>query len=340
MACVGLYISPIGDTLVICRGWSTFRAKPPTRVINLARNPANPVEALGTAARIERAGDPDGGESGDFTVQQVDAERIERGDWFAVNFLSPFLVEAYRTLNETNPGTVPTVWLSDLADVGPAGQRIRDAYTRSDMPTDSARRALWFHKTEVTQSMRAETDSYIEPKEPKRHLAERYWNQRGRLLLPTQLRLNLARVAATILSERAVGSRWIPCRPHDPGIAKALCLYLNSTPGLLALLGARDNRVLSYPSFSLGTLRSLPVPDFGALDADKRDLLSNWFNWLGYETLQPFPLMHEDPVRRQIDDKVIEALGLDAEWVSTIRRELAREPSVTNKRVTLSGAEG
>ena len=50
------------------------------------------------------------------------------------------------------------------------------------MPTNSGRRALWYHKTGVTQSMRAETDVYIEPKESKRHLADSYWEQRSRIL--------------------------------------------------------------------------------------------------------------------------------------------------------------
>ena len=225
--------------------------------------------------------------------------------------------------------------LSDLADVGPEGRRIRDTYTRSDMPTASGLRALWHHKTDVTRSMSAETDSYIEPKpsERERRLAKIYWEQRGRMLLPTQLRLNLARSASVMLPEPAVGSRWVPCRPHDPDIAKALCLYLNSTPGLLSLLGGRDNRVPSYPSFSLDTLRSLPVPNLGALGAAERESLESWYDWLANDTLLPFPRMAEDPVRRQIDEAVTQALGLDAEWVATIRRELAREPSVTDRSV-------
>ena len=322
----------IGEVLLVCRRWGGDGPKPPTRVVNLARNPATPGEALDTAVRIERASETGGQVSHDFTIQRVDSGRIERGDWLAVNFLSPFLVEAYRTLNETNPATVPTVPLSDLAAIGPAGQRIRDAYTNSHMPTQSGRRALWYHKTDITQSMRAETDVYIEPKTSKRHLADSYWEQRSQLLLPQRLRLNLARVAAVMLPEQAVGSIWTPCRPHDPDIAKALCLYLNSTPGLLSLLGARDNRVPSYPSFSMDTLRSLQVPDFATLGATERDLLNSWFGWLQSETLQPFPLMHEDPVRRQIDDAVTKALGIDPEWVATVRRELAREPSVTDAR--------
>ena len=316
----------IGEILLVCRRWKNAGPKPPTRVVNLARNPATPLEALDTAVRIGRVGEAGGQVSHEFTIQEVDSGRIERGDWFAVNFLSPFLVEAYRTLSEANPGTVPTVPLSDIADVGPEGRRIRDSYTTSDMPTQSGRRALWYHKTNVTQSMRAQTDVYIEPKKSKRHLADSYWEQRSQMLLPHRLWLPLARVAAVMLPERAVGSIWTPCRPHDPGIVKALCLYLNSTPGLLSLLGERDNRKPSYPSFSMDTLRSLPVPNFAALGAAERDLLSSWFGWLQNETLQPFPQMHEDPVRQQIDDAVIKALGLDPEWVATMRRELRGNP--------------
>ena len=42
--------------------------------------------------------------------------------------------------------------------------------------------------------MATEADSYIEPKPAKRHLADSYWEQRSRLLLPHRIRLNLVRV--------------------------------------------------------------------------------------------------------------------------------------------------
>lgn len=123
----------------------------------------------------------------------------------------------------------------------------------------------------------------------------------------------------------------LACLGEPEDIAKALCLYLNSTPGLLSLLGERDNRKPSYPSFSLDTLRSAPVPDLTALAEPELEMLSGRFDWLQHEPLQPFPLMADDPVRAQIDDAVIQALALDAEWIAAIRRELSREPSVTDK---------
>ena len=323
----------IGEVLVICRRWKSDDPKPPTRVYNLARNPETPLEALDTAARIQVTAGRASPAARDFSVQEVGAERIAQGDWAAVNFLSPFLTTAYRRLSEDSPAKVASIQLRELADVGPAGQRIRDAYTNSNMPTASGRRALWYHKTGITQSMAAETDVYIEPKPAEIEKAERYWEGRSNLLLPTQLRLNLARVAAVMLPEPAVGSRWVPCRPKTSGTAKALCLYLNSTLGLLSLLGERDNRAPSYPSFGLDTLRSAPVPDLATLGHEERDLLSGWFDWLQNQPLLPFPLMAEDPVRAQIDDAVVQALALDADWIATIRRELAREPSINDRRM-------
>ena len=131
-----------------------------------------------------------------------------------------------------------------------------------------------------------------------------------------------------------MGSLWTPCRPHD-GDARteaALCAWLNSSPGLFAMLGGRDNRVLSYPQFSLHTLRSVPVPDFRALGNEPRDVLAATFERLKDETLKPFPRMAEDDVRHDLDDTVADTLGLDREWLERIRTELGREPAVTDRR--------
>ena len=281
----------IGEVLLVCRRWEGSAPKPPTRVVNLARNPSTPVEALDTAARIESSAQLQLPLDASFTTQTVDAERIERGDWHAVNFLSPYLVDTYRTLCEERIGRTRFVPICRLAKVGPAGQRIRDTYTYTHLPTALGREALWHHKTDVIQSMSTETDVYIDPKPPRRHLADTYWEERSRFLLPNRLRLNTARLAAVILPEPAVGSLWTPCRTKDEEhtTAEALCLYLNSSIGLLALLGGRGNRVPSYPWFSIDAQRSIPVPNFDDSRTGVRDFLAARFKWLQDMALLPLP---------------------------------------------------
>ena len=82
----------IGEVLIVCRRWNSQKPKPETRVINLAENPGTPMKSLDLAHRLAQ------GDTGAFTVQSVDANRIAQGDWNAVNFFSPFLVGAYRSL--------------------------------------------------------------------------------------------------------------------------------------------------------------------------------------------------------------------------------------------------
>ena len=48
--------------------------------------------------------------------------------------------------------------------------------------------------------------------------------------------------------------------------------------------------------------------------------------------LRPLPQMNNCPVRQGLDAAVVAALGLDAEDVDGIRRQLAMEPSVTGRR--------
>ncbi len=192
---------------------------------------------------------------------------------------------------------------------------------------------MYYNSAEVVTSMRAASDAYLEIKSGKRQMANKYWEMRSTFQLAHRLWLPNTRVCAVILDEKVLGSSWVPCRmlDADPRMELALCVYLNSSVGYLALLGARLNRKPGYPKFQLDTWRSVYVPVFstfpGALDR-----LAPVYYWLGDETLLPLPEMHHDPVRIRIDQAVTEALGLDPEWVARIRRELSREPSITNRR--------
>ena len=74
------------------------------------------------------------------------------------------------------------------------------------------------------------------------------------------------------------------------------------------------------------------MPDFTTLGADAIAQLAAAYDAHAHDILLPMPQMDNDPVRRALDAAVVSALGLDADLVSTIRRQLASEPSVTGRR--------
>ena len=323
----------IGEMLLVCRRWpGKKKDKPPTRVVNLRRNPDTPAEAAGVARAIAN-GTVVNQNYG--TVQEWPASRIVTGDWSAVQFLNPYLCR--RSAELVQGDLFPQVRLETIAEIGPEGRRTRDAFTRSELPDDGGRVALWQHETDVIQTMAARPDSHLIAKPSKAHLAERYWQQRSRMLLPTRLFLTTTRLASVLMETPCLGSAWVPCRvkrtknQHEQ-LEMALCAYFNSSLGILAVLGERSNRKPTYPRFSLDDLRNLPVPDFAALGADAIAQLSAAYDAHAHDILLPLPQMDNDPVRRALDAAVVAALGMDADLVSTIRRQLAAEPSVTGRR--------
>ena len=166
--------------LVICRRWPSHNgSKPPTRIVNLAVNPATPAAAINVAWAIDNG---TVSSQGYGTVQEWPESMIAGGGWGAVQFLSPYLCETFAELR--NGELFRSVALGSIANIGPAGQRIRDAFTRSAMPDALSRVALWQHDTKVTQSMAAPTGCA--------HYRQTAESASGRKLLATAWHTNVA----------------------------------------------------------------------------------------------------------------------------------------------------
>ena len=325
----------IGEMLLICRRWPESVDKPATKIVNLYQNPATPAEAISVAQNIIE------GKRIRGTAQFWPRERIAKGNWGGVQFFSPFLCEQFVDLS--TGFLLPVRSLGQFAKIGPAGQGVRGVFDRSELPDAKGWRAFWFHRTQVTQTLRSKTDTYIVPKGGKKRQATDLWAKRGTLMVVTRARLNTVRCMSVILEQDALGSLWVPVR-FDSDIKddasrlarrtlyeKATCVYLNSTIGILAILGDRTNKIPSYPHFSMDDLNQVPVPDFNALGEAKVNALASVYDQLHKWILLPLPQMMEDETRKALDAIVVAALDLDPEIVATIRRELSREPSVTGK---------
>ena len=323
----------IGEMLLICRRLRDSNGRrPPTRVVNLVVNPSTPAEASNVAHAIV---DDTVASQNYGVVQSVPSKIVNQGDWGAVQFLSPHLRSRFVALKGRD--MFDAVSLGNVSDIGPDGRGIRGNFIRSGLPNENAMVALWDHDTELTRSMAAKTDCQITPKQGKQKQCHSLWNKRGTLLLPARVRLNTVRTLSVRLEERALGSAWVPCKPRVPQsdivkIEKALCVYLNSTLGILAMLGNRSNKIPSYPQFSMDDLRKLVVPDFAKIGDHAVVKMAYAYDVFADLAFKPLPEMDNCHVRCELDEAVCNALGVDAEEVGMIRRSLASEPSVTGRR--------
>ena len=326
----------ISECLFVLRRLNKDNRNQPTIFVNLKSNPDKASDAVAVADEIC---------SGAIKGVSWRRDRIEKNDWTPVKFLSPYLIQA--TTDWFADGSLGCVALGDLAEVGPDGRSTQLTYKRGDIaePDEHGRWGLWFNNQErpattgapPKQTMRVRPDCSLlrKPNTKKRNmadLADGYWEQRGRLLLPTRIRTGIARTFAVRLVEPVLGSSWVPARHRGLSAPDswemAMCAYLNSTTGILAQIWASSPKVFGRPAMPLAGMRNIPVPDF---DEAQVAALADHFQRVADRPLMRLRDQEDDLVRASLDETLCATLGWDREEVEKARFALAAEPSVTGR---------
>ena len=323
------------EVLLVCRPRSSARdSMSATQAINLAKSPSTAEGARSIATCIKQhieSGDESVDEFG--SVQRVDYTELHDGDWGALHFLSPLLRRRFLQLK--HGGIIRVTTLGAVAELNQTSSSVRRVFT----PDQSTAQGMWKHQafwghdssSARTMRVRAETRIWVSPKEIDE--ARVCWERGSRLLLPEQPYLPSVGAMAVRLDEATVGSMWtnfsIRKNHRQPEeYENALCVYLNSTLGMLAMLGAstlRDDPKRLWPTGA--QMKSLPIPKFGQKDGAVR-IMAAAFDELCDRELSPLSQLDACAVRKAIDAAVCESLGIDDAMIHCIREHLSAEPSV------------
>ncbi len=326
------------EVLLVCRPRSSAReSMSPTRAINLAQNPSTAEDARAIATHIKRYiefGDESFPEFG--SVRRVDHAELHDGDWGAVHFLSPFLRRRFLQLKHGDIIHVTT--LGAVAELNQTSSSVRRVFTPDHSIAQSMRKhkAFWGHDSDSARTMRvrAETRIWVRPDEIAG--ADVCWKRGSRMLLPEQPYLPSVGAMAVRLDEATVGSMWtnysIKQNYRQPEeYEKALCVYLNSTLGILAMIGGstlREDPKRLWPT--VVQMNSLPIPDFSQEDGALRTMAAA-FDELGECELSPLSQLDTCPERSSIDNAVGMSLGIGEDLVRSIREHLVAEPVVAGE---------
>ena len=310
----------IHESLIVARRPGAERT--PTRFISLARMPQDTHEAI-LLSDLINSGQPLGEWGPEHSWPWP---RVREGDWSAAQFYDGALANAVHDLAAL-AGTVLAP-AGTLCYIEPGGQRIRDAFLRNP-PTDApwAVPILWDHSTEIQTAMNAEADVFGAPKPGRIDYAKHLQGKASRLLVVNRLRTNTVRVSACYAPQPLLGSAWIPVRPKSPNTAfeHALCVWWNSTPGILTLLHCRA-KALDYPRFALDSLRALLIPNPNRVNITP---LADAFTATRAKALRPWPQMHDCPHRAILDQAAAQVLHIDGRTIADWRKRIAREPTVS-----------
>jgi hypothetical protein len=141
-------------------------------------------------------------------------------------------------------------------------------------------------------------------------------------------------LAAIRLDTNVLSNVWksVALRETSEESEKALVLWLNSTLGLILFWTYRQETRGAWIEFKQNALTRMLVLDYRSLSNTQKRMISAAYDTLNKQPLLPFPQMANDPVRKEIDRAMSEALGLPD--LSMLRNLLAREPVVCLKALS------
>ena len=322
----------ISEMLIVLRRRQNNENPSDIKFVRLAQNPDRPSTALVAANSIRK--EDTSGFSG--TVTLWPHERVEQGDWSPVKYFSDFLAaKCYEWFRLDKYDKF--VSLGNIADVGPRSDKTM-AYERKDTPDATGRQGVWFNdqsdkpgKPATKICMEIQPDVYIQARMGKTSQAESLWNHRGRLMIPTKNSLTSVTTACIRSQYPALGFSWVPIRHRKKPVGcdweKAMCVYLNSTVGILATLHISSPFKLVLPKMSLNSQRKIPIPK---LDEAQITHLATIYDTHKHTRLDRLRFPNSEP-RIALDQAIADTISIPIDQINTARRELAEEPGITGR---------
>ena len=253
--------------------------------------------------------------------------------------LAWFLRQGYFVETGKKKGTkLPITMLGELVGIGPDRRDIYDGFTVED--TLSSYPAFWGHSAAGVSTLTAAPNKWLAPRAEAakgRNLRDvsLLWPKAGKILIAEKMRLNTQKMVCLRSDQDVLSNVWWPCRFLNDSNAdekeKALCIWLNSTLGLVLMIASRVSTEGPWAQFKKPALTELPVLNFEKLKKGGLTKLASAFDSLHNTELSPLSEMNCDSVRADIDKTICNVLGIND--ISPIRNLLGNEPVITAQTI-------
>ena len=357
------YDTAIAEALLVARRLKEGEHAPRRgRFVNLWRAPYQETDALALVRAVNAAasspvlrsdGPPSGGSplvvGGDQWGEIVDGP-VGEEPWAAARWRQSLTAqfasavargELWTADGSQVAGRFPTAAMGEVCDVGPQHRRIRGSLGVFDgyhgWNGDAQFPALWSLDSSIHNRMTAEPNAWLIPKPNRNH--QPIWSQAGMLQIAPSVRYTSQPIMAVRTDVRTLGVRaWHTLTVHedDPVIRSrleiVLALWCNSTLGMLLHADHSNSAQEGRGQGNKGMLESLTTLDVRKLEAWQLDEAQAIWRDFRDRKFQPFYECAIDPVRIELDERIVrDMLGLDegaATAVAKLRTLLASDPSI------------
>lgn len=241
---------------------------------------------------------------------------------------------------------IPMCTIGKLFDVGPTHDRIGSPIDSSSprgvfdvVPvqgeTDAigADRCMWHANAQIQKSLFSfATHKGI----PKADVSDEELNgireTASKLFYSKNMRWTSQKILSTLTEQSYLGGRsWLSMNHEDFRIQSVFCIWANSTLGMLLHWSSGQRTQTGRSTTQVNAVREICCPNFRLLSNEKLDLASGFLSSWGTQIFRPACQAHVDSIRVELDDAVIEILGLPEEAktiVEKLRFLWCNEPSV------------
>ena len=242
---------------------------------------------------------------------------------------------------------ISMITLNDMAEIGPsdlqiAGERVSGEnegddrmtsysgpFRLRDYTTRSTYHSLWRNNNQTQRCMLVEPDTTLERLPHASDAdARATWDTRTRLHVNVTTDTTAQSLMVSYVVEKTVGGRSWPSISVEEKYEKALAVWCNSTLGILVRWAMSNRQQKGRATTSRTAIGGLPVPDLSKLSSRQIARFDDMFDEFAKKPLDRIKNLWKDPVRMEMDGKMLRILGLDGVDLDDIRRRLCREPSI------------
>ncbi|MEM0172663.1 MAG: hypothetical protein QXV57_08915 [Thermoproteota archaeon] len=210
----------------------------------------------------------------------------------------------------TNKTGVLIKRLGEIATIGIDRHQFHDSFQKvEDAP--GALPCLYGGEEEVRSRLQAEPNAHILPKNEKARKTFKKFS--SELLIPDRIRFDTAHVTSVYATQPVLSNILYAVKMKTTSSIerlKALCVWLNSTWGIMTILACRQETEGAWISLKISNWRLLPVLDVAALPNEKIEELSKVFDKFKHTDLKRLPEQYSlcQEERLNLDIEVLKAL--------------------------------
>jgi hypothetical protein len=212
---------------------------------------------------------------------------------------------------------IPLTRLNNIiTSIGPDAHRFMDTFTPIEEEVPGSIRMLWGGEEAKRMVMDVAPNAYALP--IINRAKEIFERTGGQLLVPDRIRINTAHVISMFSAKKLISNIFYSIRLRDetPERLKALCVWLNTTWGILTILASREETHGGFIRVKMSQWRLLPVLDIDELSATKVSALAKVYDRFSKAKFARIPEQYGvkgrvDINRREMDIAFLKVMGID-----------------------------